>query len=318
MHRQARNKSQFIVPTRIRGFQVQYCDFGASSQVIVYGHHCRFPKNTSSGTVRAATSANTDQTQRCIHFSSIAGLDTFRWSKFSLLSHPAADLIRMIVLVFSDSTFCFGVSISDPSIQQLSKLEDVWNEHGFVDKFNLAARGVQFICRLHNAKEVAAFAEKFKPGHWCFLWLASEGRGGTENMTNPHGQRDSIALPMVDIKCHTSHPFSSDRTIIAWMASPLPRHISEDHVGKQSTFFTIEFASGMRLKSGTDTEKNGRRRAHRSRHRAVDIKFTKKMESATSSRRLVAKTHRESRHADADRFPNRQHSPERWRMANST
>ena len=46
----------------------------------------------------------------------------------------------MKVYVFSHSTLCVGVSNPD-----LSKLEDVWYEHGFVDKFNLAAREVQFI-----------------------------------------------------------------------------------------------------------------------------------------------------------------------------
>ena len=69
----------------------------------------------------------------------------FRWSRISLLCDPAAKMIRMKVHVFSDSTSCVGVSNPDPSNNCATKWEDVWNEHGHVEKFNLAAREVQFI-----------------------------------------------------------------------------------------------------------------------------------------------------------------------------
>ena len=70
---------------------------------------------------------------------------TFRWSRTTWLSVPAAKLIRMKVHVLSDSTLCIGVSNPDPSNTWATKLEDVWNEHGFVEILNLAAREVRFI-----------------------------------------------------------------------------------------------------------------------------------------------------------------------------
>ena len=38
---------------------------------------------------------------------------------------------------------CFGVSNPDPSNTWATKLEDVWNEHGFVEHFHMASREVQ-------------------------------------------------------------------------------------------------------------------------------------------------------------------------------
>ena len=71
--------------------------------------------------------------------------NTFRWSRNTSLSDPAANLIRMKACAFSDSTLCVGVSNSNPSNNWATKLEDVCDEHGFVEQFNLAARAVQFI-----------------------------------------------------------------------------------------------------------------------------------------------------------------------------
>ena len=64
----------------------------------------------------------------------------FRWSRITLLCDPAAKLTRMKVHALSDSTLCDGVSNPEPSNNWVTKLEDVWNEHGFVQKFNLAAQ----------------------------------------------------------------------------------------------------------------------------------------------------------------------------------
>ena len=47
--------------------------------------------------------------------------------------------------MFSDSTLFVGVSNSDPSNNWATILEDEWNEHGFVEQLNLAAREVQFV-----------------------------------------------------------------------------------------------------------------------------------------------------------------------------
>ena len=54
--------------------------------------------------------------------------------------------------------------------------------------------------------------------------------------------------------------------------------------------------------SGTCTEENGRRRAHRSRTRTVEIDHVTTANNATSSRRLDAATHRESRDSDSQSF----------------
>ena len=71
--------------------------------------------------------------------------------------------------------------------------------------------GIEWIKRsntdmcLHYGKEVAAYATKFKPGHLCFLGVASENTWWNGNSNGP------LALHMVDMfKCHTSHPIFSD------------------------------------------------------------------------------------------------------------
>ena len=48
--------------------------------------------------------------------------NTFRWSRITLLSDPAATLIRMKVHVFSDSTLCVGVWNPDPSNKWATKI----------------------------------------------------------------------------------------------------------------------------------------------------------------------------------------------------
>ena len=113
-----------------------------------------------------------------------------------------------------------------------TKLEDAWNELGFVENLYLAAQEVRFIfartarcfyhsileaysrifeqaksrifrlCSttlsgqskaiqktcLHTAKEAAAFATQFKPGHWFFLRLASENTWWNGNSNETGGK----------------------------------------------------------------------------------------------------------------------------------
>ena len=69
--------------------------------------------------------------------------NTFRWSRILLLGDPAANFIRMKVHVFSDPTLRLGVSNPDPPNYWTTQLEDVWQEHGFVEICNLVAREVQ-------------------------------------------------------------------------------------------------------------------------------------------------------------------------------
>ena len=64
-----------------------------------------------------------------------------RWSRTTLLSDPAAKLIRMEVHAISDCS----VSNPDPSNNWAARLNEVWNEHRFDEKLNLAAREVQVI-----------------------------------------------------------------------------------------------------------------------------------------------------------------------------
>ena len=52
--------------------------------------------------------------------------NTLRWARITLLSDPAAQLIRMKIHVLSDSFLCAFKNWA-------TKLEDVWNEHGFVE-----------------------------------------------------------------------------------------------------------------------------------------------------------------------------------------
>ena len=49
------------------------------------------------------------------------------------------------VHAFSDFRLCVGVSHPDPSNNWVTQWDEVWNEHGFDAKLNLAAREVQFI-----------------------------------------------------------------------------------------------------------------------------------------------------------------------------
>ena len=51
----------------------------------------------------------------------------------------------MKVHVFSDSALCVGVSSPDPFNNWATKLEDVWNKHGFAETSNLTAREMHII-----------------------------------------------------------------------------------------------------------------------------------------------------------------------------
>ena len=155
--------------------------------------------------------------------------NTFRWSRITLLSDPAAKVLRMNVHVFSDSTLCVGVSnpdrpttgqqnwmkygtntiLSKNTIWQTEKcnsfgtycqalplmtlriiFRDIWT--GKIQNFLMRER-IKFISMfsdmertkrsstetcLRNAKEVAAFAATFKPGH------SERDVGGTQIPTN--------------------------------------------------------------------------------------------------------------------------------------
>ena len=93
------------------------------------------------------------------------GWKTFRWSRITLLSDPAANLIQMKVQTCSQT------------------LQD---EHGFAGQLEAIPKLV-----LHNATELASFATQIKPGHWCFLEPASEKTWWNGYLNEPQGPGDT-------------------------------------------------------------------------------------------------------------------------------
>ena len=91
-----------------------------------------FSKNTRFDTVCATTLKHVDRSQRRMQFANLAGLE-----HSSMIKHHVAEwsssTIDQYVQVFSDYALCFGVS--NPSTNRATKLEDVWNENGFVDQW---------------------------------------------------------------------------------------------------------------------------------------------------------------------------------------
>ena len=170
-------------------------------------------------------------------------------------------------------------------------------------------KGKTEIC-LHSAKEVAAFAAHFKPGHWCFLGPASEKTWWNGITNNPQGQWDSVASQMVDIfECRTEPPIFPATAILS--LGPLKEGRRNDHsrgtFENKKTLIQTTLAGNVLCiynclcrKFGSDTENIRRRTGNRPRPRAVDINYAKTAETPTSSRRLDATTHRESRDADSE------------------
>ena len=111
------------------------------------GYEQKFPRNASFVTVRATSSANTDRTQKRMQKTGIAGLEDIPLVK----SYVAAKLIRMKVHEFSDSTLCVGISHPDQSNHHwaTTKLNELWNKHGFDKQLNFSAREVQFNWHVH-------------------------------------------------------------------------------------------------------------------------------------------------------------------------
>ena len=66
----------------------------------------KFPKNTRFDTVRTTISENPYPTQRLVQYAILPGLEHISLVKSTLLSDPAAKLIRLKAHVFSDSTLC--------------------------------------------------------------------------------------------------------------------------------------------------------------------------------------------------------------------
>ena len=75
--------------------------------------------------------------------------ETLRWSTITLLSDPAAKIIRMKVHVFTDSTSCVGVTNPDPSNNWATAFDGLWNVHGFDEQLNLTAREIPFFWHMY-------------------------------------------------------------------------------------------------------------------------------------------------------------------------
>ena len=159
---------------------------------------------------------------------------------------------------------------------------------------------------LHDATEVTALATTLKRGHWCFLVLVSDKTWWNGNSNAPQGQRDSIALQMVDIfKCHTSHPLSLRQV----MKGGADYHFQGTMWEQEEILIKTVLAGNFLCiyscccqwydteKHGTYTEKIRRREANRPQHRAVDINYAKKernMSQARGDSMVKLTAHRES------------------------
>ena len=77
------------------------------------------------------------------------GWQTFRWLRFTLLSFPAATLIRLQIDEFSDSTLCVGISNPDPSNNWATKLYDAWTA------YSIRRRNDRSIIHLHQTHQKA-------------------------------------------------------------------------------------------------------------------------------------------------------------------
>ena len=172
---------------------------------------------------------------------------------------------------------------------------------------------------MHNAKEVAAFAAQFKPGHWCFLEPASEKTWWNGNPNQLHGKWDSVASQMVDIlMCHTSHPlFPATAPLSLGQLRNGGRHCHFQGTceNKNTLMITIWARTVLCIyicvcqRYHTENLLLAPRRLEeeegdRPRPGAVDNNSAKKKraEHVTSSRRVDAETHCEARKADSQGF----------------
>ena len=121
---------------------------GANSRATAYGLHLDWPRTTRT-LKRMAMEKRFPRTQDWIQsvqrqvqtlidridrtqYAGIAGLEDFSLVKNYVTEWSSCKIIKIRVRLFSDYTFFIGVSNPDPSNNWTTKLDDVWNEHGFV------------------------------------------------------------------------------------------------------------------------------------------------------------------------------------------
>ena len=170
---------------------------------------------------------------------------------------------------------------------------------------------------LHNAKEVAAFATHVEPGT---LGPALENTWRTGNSNEPQGKLDIVALRMGGIfKCHTFNPLymyiSSNKAAVAWKEeerrNKLQFHGTCDN--KKRLINTIVASNLLciynRICHWYEIEHLVLAHREQQKTKQIDLEpeqltliVQETTNNATSSRRHVATTHRESRDADSEKF----------------
>ena len=253
---------------------------------------------------------------------------TFRWSWISLLSHPAAELIRM------------NVHLESRSIQPLGNTSGGRAERTWISrKIGLEAREIQNHltrtagCSYHSDQEAYSgileransrvFSMKGSLLMSLFNGIEWTKKGNTEIQARTVvllGARVSkdVVERIADgwhIQVSQLPPdISSDRAILAWTVEerteqlPFPTYMrkkKEDshhyHDGQAiCCVFTTEFSSDMRLKNLVLMPRKDEDEEHIDPEpEQLTFDYAEKAENATSSKRLVATTHREPRNADS-------------------
>ena len=291
----------------------------------------------------------------------------FPWSRITVLSDPAAKLDQ------DDSSHVLRICIVCWSLESRSilhnwatKVEDVWNERGFVGNLILGAREVQLIWHifpcastldinkhiqkyltgqtpesldesiifmsmfndmewtekgntetcLHNAKEVAAFATHFKPGQWCFLGTFDRKKGSNGNSNALQATFDIVELLMVDIfMCHSSHSIfpTTEPLSLGQLRKGGSNHHFQGTCENNKILIKTKMTSNFRcinnrIRQWYETQNQvpaprtaeDEEKINLEPEQLASVAERKTADNATSSRRLDAASHRESRDADSE------------------
>ena len=151
---------------------------------------------------------------------------------------------------------------------------------------------------LPNSKQVAALATQFKPGHWCFLWPASEKTSCDGKFQRIKRKWDSVALQGEERRKQLPFP--------EYVRKQEDSH--QNHIGNQIKMFSVSNLPVVwNWKSGTYTENTGSwHRLRRKSGQFHKLETTRCCNSQRIARRWFKK------------LPNRQQLSERWKMNNST
>ena len=286
-------------------FQIpaQRCDLEPIDERLFHGLHRGLQRITKTAKGWRWTQVSKDTifdtvcttTQRRIHHAILAGLDTFRWSRVALLSDPAAKLIRMKVHVFSDSTFCVGVSNPDPSNWRIWEKEHGFAENEFwqpekCNSFGTYYQVLPFKSRrifrntwtgklqnlsMRGSCPCPCSHRHWMDKYWCFPGLASKNMWWNGRYSERQGKYDIAAMQMT---CASgilpTRYFQRQPIFLGGKEEAITICKGTFDNSKQFALYVqTNLAVVWHWKSGTYTKNSGRRRATRSRSRAVDIDF---------------------------------------------